>query len=556
MKLSQFSQFKQNATRFQEIVAILSKYGLANWIKEKDPDFLNGLFTDASGKSFAGLSHAIRLRMALTELGTTFIKLGQMLSTRADLIGPEVAEELCLLQSEVPSDSESTVRTVIEDELAAPLETIFSNFNFTPLGSASIGQVHAATLQTGEQVVVKVQHAGIEEKIRADIEILGLLVTLAEKYDAQLQLYRPKSLLKDFANNLLKELDYNKELNNIALFKNYFKDHQQIHIPDTYDALSGQKVLVMERLKGVSIGDKSQLKCTPEEGKVLAKIGVNLYLDMIFKYRVFHADPHPGNIWVLPGDQLGLLDFGMIGRLDDNLHEAIENMLMAVSQKDVVEVTHQITTICSVPKGFDRQQLQEDVGEFIFEYFSSSLDSVNVTEMLNCLTGIIRAHHLVMPTGISLLIRVLVLLEGSSQLLDRSFSFNDAVVPYTHKMRMRRLNPKRVAKKLGKSLSAWERLLSALPADLETLMSQMRSGDFDVNLKHRHLDAVVNRLVYGVLTGSMLLGGSMLLSSKAPPLINNISILGAGLVGGAVVLGYKLLNAISKSGSLVDSGKR
>lgn len=552
MRLNQFSQFKHNTSRFREIITILSKYGLANWVKEKDPDFLNGLFTNSEGESFAGLSLAVRLRMALTELGTTFIKLGQMLSTRTDLVGLEISEELSKLQSDVPCDSEATVTQIIEDEFATPLASMFSDFDFSPLGSASIGQVHKAKLLDGQIVVVKVQHANIEEKVRADIEILGLLATLIEKHDPQLRLYQPKSLLKDFSYNLLKELDYSKELSNMEMFRQHFIDQPQIHIPNTYSALSGKRVLTMECLDGFSIGDKEKLQKSGADAKVLAEIGVNMYLDMVFKDRVFHADPHPGNIWVLPGNKIGLLDFGMIGRIDEDLQESIENMLLAASQKDVTEVTYQITRICTLPNDFDRKQLQNDVGEFIFDYFSRPLESVNITDTLNSLTTIIRSHHLSMPTGVSLLIRVLMLLEGSSQLLDRSFSISEAIEPYTNKIRMRRFHPKRIGRNITKSLTAWDRLISSLPADLETLIDQMRSGNFDINLQHRHLDAVVNRLVYGVLTAAMLLGGSMLLSSKVPPLINDFSIIGGGFIAVSGMLGYKLLRAINKSGNLVD----
>lgn len=552
MKLKNFTQSKKNAARFSEIIKILTKYGLANWVKEKDPEFLNGLFTNNQGESFAGLPLPVRLRMALIELGTTFIKLGQILSTRGDLVGPEVADELSKLQAETPSDSEQQIIQTIEDELGDELSTIFSEFDFSPLGSASIGQVHRAKLLNGETVVVKVQHANIEDKITADIEILTLLATLAEKYDPQLRLYQPRSLIKDFSNNLYKELDYNKELKNMELFRANFINQPQIHIPITYPEFSGKRMLTMEYLDGFSIADSKKLQSDTCNKKTIAQHGVNMYLDMIFKDRVFHADPHPGNIWILPNNTIGLLDSGMIGRLEPELQEAFENMLMAVSEKDSVEVTYQITRICTLPKGFDRKQLQQDVDEFIFEFFGRSIESLSISETLNSLTSIIRAHHLLMPTGISLLIRVLIMLEGSSKLLDRSFSINDAIIPYTHKVRLRRFNPKKIAHRLGKSLTAWERLITALPADLETLFDKMRRGSFDVSIQHRHLDAVINRLVYGVLTGSMVLGGSMLLSSEIPPLINGFSVLGGIFIGISVVLGYKLLKAISDSGSLVD----
>ncbi|MEH6453839.1 MAG: AarF/UbiB family protein, partial [Psychromonas sp.] len=225
MKLHKFSQFKNNASRFHTIISILTKYGLANWIKKEDPTFLKGLVINSQGDSLAGLSVEVRLRMAFTELGTTFIKLGQILSTRADIVGPEIATELCKLQSDTPIDSPAQVTQMIESTLGESINTLFAEFDFSPLGSASIGQVHKAKLHDGTEVVVKVQHSDIEDKIKADIEILALLANLSEKYDNELRLYQPKSLIEDFSNSLLKELDYGKELRNMNVFAQNFADN-------------------------------------------------------------------------------------------------------------------------------------------------------------------------------------------------------------------------------------------------------------------------------------------------------------------------------------------
>ena len=553
MKLSKFSQFKNNASRFHTIIAVLTKYGLANWIKKEDPSFIKGLVTSAQGDSLAGLPFAIRLRMAFTELGTTFIKLGQILSTRSDIVGPEIATELCKLHSDTPVDSPEQVTQMIESALGESIDTLFADFNFVPIGSASIGQVHKATLHDGRAVVVKVQHCNIEDKIKADIEILGLLASLSEKYDSELRLYQPKSLIEDFSESLLKELDYLKELRSMSLFSKCFADNANVHIPATYPELSAKHVLTMECLVGYSIADADKLKASGADTKKIATLGANIYLDMIFKHHIFHADPHPGNIWVLPGNRIGLLDFGMVARIDSELQEAIELMLLAASEKNSNDFTKQIIKICTLPENFDKAKLQRDVDEFLHEYLGQALDSLNISETLNHMSSIIRNHRLLMPSGASMLIRVLLMLEGSSQRLDRHFSINESIEPYTHKMRVERLSPRKFSQKLGRSYLVWERLLTALPDDIENVVAKMRDGNFDVNLQHRHLDAVINRLVYGILSGAIFLGGSMILSSAVPPLIGGVSVIGAVVIGIGSLLGYKLLRAIGSSGNLTNS---
>ena len=552
MKLHKFSQFKNNASRFHTIISILTKYGLANWIKKEDPNFIKGLVTSAQGDSLAGLPMAVRLRMALTELGTTFIKLGQILSTRADIVGPEIATELSKLQSDTPIDCEAQVTLMVESALGESIQTLFAEFDFSPVGSASIGQVHNAILHDGTAVVVKVQHSDIEDKIRADIDILTLLAGLSEKYDNELRLYQPKSLIEDFSETLLKELDYGKELRNMNLFTQCFINNADVHIPITYPALSAKQVLTMECLKGFSIADTGKLLESKTDTKKIASLGANIYLDMIFKHHIFHADPHPGNIWVLPDNRIGLLDFGMIGRIDSDLQESIELMLLAVSEKNSNDFTKQILKICTLPDNVNKAKLQRDVDEFLHEYLGQSLAALSISESLNQMSAIIRNHRLLMPSGASMLIRVLLMLEGSSQRLDRDFSVNEAIEPYTQKMRMSRLSPHKFSQKLGRSYLIWERLLTALPDDIESIVGKMRNGNFDVNLQHRHLDAVINRLVYGILSSAIFIGGSMILSRSVPPLIGGVSVIGGLFIGFGSLLGYKLLRAIGKSGNLTN----
>ena len=552
VKISRLSQFSSNATRFREIVMVLGKYGLANWVREKDPEFIKKYFTDKDGIRLIEEPLPVRIRMALIRLGTTFIKLGQILSTRADLVGADIAEELCKLQADTPADSKKQVIQTLESELGRPFTEVFSEFDFDPLGSASIGQVHKARLHDGHIVVVKIQHEGIEKKIIADMEILASLARLAEKYDPELRLYQPQNIVDEFSRNLLQELDYVRELRSMELFTRNFSENDSVHIPVGYGEFSSKRVLVMEMLEGISIGDAEKLQSCDCDTKILARNGANMYLNMVFRDSFFHADPHPGNIWVLSDCRIGLLDCGMVARLSEELHDSLESILLAATEKDSVELTDQVIRICTLPQDFDRKSLQADIEDFLSEYADTSMKELDIAVILNTLTEIIRHHHLVMPTGISMLIRVLVMLEGTSRLLDRDFSLSELIGPYTHKMVARRFAPKRFARRAGKSFKAWDRVMTILPRHLEDALNKIQQGRFDVHLEHRHLDAVVNRMVYGILSGAVFLGGCMVLSSGIPPLIKGVSLIGAVILSIGCFLGFRLLRAVTRSGDLVE----
>ena len=550
MNLSSLPQFSRNTKRFTEIVSILGKYGLANWISEGDPDFLKGLFKSSDGINLAELTESVRIRMALTELGPTFIKLGQILSTRADLVGPDLADELVELQSDTPADPPEAVREMIEEELGEPADVIFAEFEDRAMASASIGQVHRATLHSGEHVVVKVQHSGIEEKVTTDLDILLALAELAEMYDASLRSYQPKATVAEFRRNLLRELDFNRERRNLDQFSRNFAKNKMIHIPKPYPEFSARRVLTMEKLEGVTVANVERLKQEGIDTKALAERGADMYINMIFRDRFFHADPHPGNIWVLEGGVLGLLDCGMVGRIDDYTREEVEGMLLSAVERDANQLTEFVIRIGSIPEGLDRNTLRADIDEFVSEYIGQSMQDFDLSGAVDKLTGIIRQHHILLPPALASLLKVLVMLEGTSRSLNRDFSLIELLKPYYAKAMQRKMSPERLLKRLQRSYRDWERLLNMLPYELTEILSRIRDGKFNVYLEHRRLDPIVNRLVYGILTAALFVGSSLILKQNIPPTINGVSVFGAAGCLTALVLGFHLLRAIKKSGDL------
>ena len=550
MKLRSLPQLARNTGRFKEVVEILVKYGLAPWIGSVRIEWMQQLFRDSDGQDIRSLSQAVRIRKALTELGSTFIKLGQILSTRPDLVGSELAEQLQLLQASTPADSPETVRDRIEAELGAEPESLFGQFDTQAFASASIGQVHAARLKDGSEVVVKVQHADIEDRIRNDLEILQSLAELAERHSPELRQYRPVDTTAEFARTLLAELDYLREQRNQLTFTRNFSSQEDVRIPGVYPELSSRRVLTMDRLEGIGVADREALQQSNYDLSEIAERGANLFLNMIFRDGFYHADPHPGNLMVLPGGVIGLLDCGMVGRIDQNLREQIEDMLISVVQQDGAALCDQIVRLGQVPADFDDARMQADIEDFLADYTGVSLKDFDLSGALNGMITIIRNYRILLPAHVSLLIKVLVMLEGTSRNLSPDFNLAQLLEPWQAKAVKRRLSPQRIMHRMHGAWSDWSRLGESLPRDVADIITQIKRGRFDVHLEHRRLEQTVNRLVLGILSAALFMGSALLWSREVPPLLGGYSIPGAlGCLAG-VLLVLRLLLAIKRSGNI------
>jgi ubiquinone biosynthesis protein len=427
---------------------------------------------------------------------------------------------------------------------------LFGNFEDEPLASASIGQVHGATLKHGEAVVVKVQHPGIEKNVTTDLEILMTLADIAEKHDRDMRLYRPRAMVQEIRKKLLRELDFRREGRNLEEFARNFEGDPAVHIPRFYPERTTYRVLTMERLEGFSIADSKRVEAEQIDTKVLAEKIARVFLDMIFRDSFYHADPHPGNIWVLSSGIIGLLDCGMVGRLDMETQEDIEGMVWAGIGKDVTRLSEYVIRIGSVPQGFDRDALRADLGDFVAEYVGQSLKDFDLSSAMNSLTEIVRRHRIVLPAGISSLIKVLVMLEGTTRSLNRDFSLAELLQPYYEKKIHRRFSPERLLRRLQRSYRDWDRFIAMLPRELADILQRVRDGKFDVHLEHRRLEATANRLVYGLLTAAFFVGSCQLLSRQVPPTIGGVSLLGSVGLLFTCVFGVRLVRAVKKSGGL------
>ncbi len=548
MRISNLPQIYRHLGRWREIIAVLSKYGLAGGLQRLGVPFTKNLLRDRDGHMLVDESHERRIRFALQELGPTFIKLGQVLSTRPDVLGFDLANELCELQSNVAADPFDAVRETIESELGKPLDELFASFDATPLASASIGQVHRASLRDGTEVVVKVQHAGIQSRVNVDLEILLALAQLAER-SPDLKLYRPAAMVAEFRRMLRHELDFDRERRHQQQFYRTFAKDDRVAIPQCFDELSSPRVLTMEFIAGEKLADLAADDSKVDTRRRLARHGAELYLDMVFRHGRYHADPHPGNLLALPDGRIGLLDFGMVGQLDDSTREDVEDMLMAIGNRDSHRLTLIVMRLGEVSVGLDESLLEADLVDFVDQYAFQPIDRFDLSGALSDFVEIVRRYRIALPTSVAMLLKVIIMLEGTAKLLEPDFCLMELVARLQKSAIRRRLSPLRQARKARRLYLEVERLVEVAPRRMREILHQVQMGKFDVHLDHRGLEPSVNRLVLGMLASALFVGSTLLISRQVG-LVYNVPLPGA--IGAAVslFLGFRLLRAIGKSGRL------
>jgi ubiquinone biosynthesis protein len=317
--------------------------------------------------------------------------------------------------------------------------------------------------------------------------------------------------------------------------------------------LSSTGVLTMDHLEGIPLSQTQALRQAGIDLEEVARRGAAVFLDMIFRDGFYHADPHPGNVLLLPGGVIGLLDCGMVGRLDEALRDDFEDVLLAVVNRDSIRLTTLITRIGQVPPELDAVALKADLTDYLYFYAGTSLHELNLGAALNQLTDIIRRYHILLPPGVAMLIKVLVMLEGTSRLCNPHFNLVELMRPYQEKLILRRLSPQRQVEKLRRLAEEWTYVAGALPSTLRTLLDQVHKGRFAIQLEHQHVEPAVNRLVFGMVTSALFIGAALLLSSRVPPEYNGVSVPGVLAAALSGVLGLRLMWAIRKSGRLQKS---
>src|SRR6056297_3541014 len=564
MRITAIPQLYRNLRRWREILVVLQRYGLADWLSRFQTGRLRNVFKDRGGVSLAEYSREQRVRMALTDLGPSFIKLGQILAARPDLVGPELGEELKGLRANVAAESFESVRKTLRDELGDDYESHFQSLDETPLATASIGQVHRAVLADGRSVVVKVQRADFEKTVRQDIEVLTGLAVLAERVET-LAAWGPCDMVRQLAPIITRELDFGRERQNLEHFARLLEDQRKrVVVPRVVENLCTRRVLVMQELVGTPLNkivrNDDPLTTPPQAIKQeLCETIATLYLQMVFEDGLFHADPHTANLILLSDGRLGILDFGMVGRIDETLRETIEEMLVAVSGGDQNQLTRLIRRIGDPPPTLDESALAIDVSDFVGNYGQQSLGNFDVTGALNDLSRILHRHCIKLPNQSALLLKMMISLEGTLRELGARFDSLDVVKTFARQTMLRRLSPKRRIRQARRIYLESENFAQLAPDHVLQLLTQARRGELRLTLEHSRIGPTVNRLVLGLMTSAVFLGSSLMLAFEVNPVLfadsallgfTRVSILGLIGVLGSIAVMLRLLLAINRSGHL------
>ncbi|MGI9328729.1 MAG: ABC1 kinase family protein, partial [Pseudomonadales bacterium] len=458
------------------------------------------------------------------------------------------ADELQTLQTRVQADDLEVVASIIAAELGQPIDDIFVEFSAVPVASASIGQVHRARLRSGEEVAVKVQHQGIQHTVHVDLDILSGLAQLASNL-AELRPYRPQATVAEFQRALRRELDFTRERRHLEQFGAAFAENERIKIPSAFTEYCTERVLVMEWLDGTPLAEPEPIRATTLDLAEITRCGAEIYLEMIFHLGLYHADPHPGNLLVMDDGAIGLLDFGMVSRIDDSLREDFEDMLLAIVEQDFQRLTAIVMRVGSVPAGLDETSLQLDLSDYVSHYAYQSVDQFELAAALTEMFDLMRRYDIVLPSPMALLLKVLVMLEGTARKLQPDFSLMEVLEPFRKRIVAKRLSPSRQLRKARQLAYEMQQLAEVVPRRFRDILQQIQSGRFDVHLDHRGLEPSVNRLVLGMLTSSLFIGSVLMINNQVWP-VREISVpgtLGMALSG---ALGLRLLRAINKSGNL------
>ncbi len=560
-KIGGIGRTYRHIQRYRHIITILFKYGFGDVIdKLKIEQYLEIGWQMVSRKrreKIESLSRAVRVRMALEDLGPTFIKMGQILSTRPDLLPREFIQELPKLQDEVPSFSLSEINEIIVKELHKPVGQIFSHFDEQPLAAASIGQVHKARTFDGQDVVVKVQRPGIQNTIQVDLEIMLHLADLMEKHLEGWDIQKPTKIVAEFAQTLEKELDYSLEAAYMERFARQFEKEPTVHVPKIFHESSTSRVLTMECITGVKISDIEQLDQEGLDRSKIARHGFDLILKQIFEHGFFHADPHPGNIFVLPDNILCFIDFGMMGRIDLENREDFADLIMNIAQRNEVKTTDTLLRLLISENEPDYHSLAGDVADFMDQHCYRPLKEVELGKLLNQLLEITSKHRLSIPPNLFLMIKALSTVEGIGRALDSDFDVIEQAGPFVRQIQINRFNPRLIAKGMADSGTDLFQLLGKIPGEIREILGMIKKGKVKIEFEHKGLepmysanDRISNRLSFAIVLASLVIGSALIVLSDIPPKWYGIPVIGLSGFLLAGMMGFWLLISIMRHGRL------
>lgn len=505
--------------RYREIVSILFKHGIEELFERVGARGILPFPKRLSPEAVVKVGTPQRLRMALEELGPTFIKFGQILSTRPDLLPPAYIKELARLQDTVPPAPWDRIREVIEEELKAPLEKVFSSFEPEPIAAASLAQVHRATLPSGERVVVKVQRPGIEIIIEKDLEILNELAYLARQTPIK-EFYDPLEIVEEFAFTLRNELNYIREGLNAERFRENFRHEPFLYIPKIYWDYTTRRVLIMEEIRGIKIDDVEAIDAAGIDRHTVALNAARIIIKEVLVDGFFHADPHPGNFFVMEGGIIGAMDFGMVGHLTRQDKEDLIRLYIFAVRMDAEGIVDQLIAMGAVSPGVDRANLSRDISRLLGKYFGMPLKYIRATELMEEVTPLTFRYHLRLPSRFWLLGKTLGMMEGVGLKLDPDFDIFAVSQPYVRQFMLQMFSPKTIGERLFREFIFWRDLLEAIPRHIPAFLEQAERGDLRLNVGIKEAGELgkrfresTNRLALSILLAAFIISSALLIAA-------------------------------------------
>lgn len=565
MDIGNLTRTFKSAKRLQHIINVFLKYGFGQIIDQiqlgRYIPFKKRLRSFGVWPALKGPTVPERLRLAFSELGPSFIKLAQLLSSRPDLITAQYANEFKKLQDEVPPFNVNDAKKIIEDEVKKPLNDIFIHFVNTPIAAASIAQVHQAVLRDGTSVVVKVQRPEIKEIIESDLNILNTIARLLLKYVPESRFFNPIGIVEEFSRTVAKELDFIMESRNCMRLKNDFQNNPDVFIPSIYPEYTTEKVLVMDMIEGVRIDDIKAIDEMGLDRARLAKVGIDAYFKQILENGFFHADPHPGNILVRPDGVICFLDFGIVGRVSDELKEIMANTFIAIIDRDFDRLIDQYIELGIVPDDIDidsfKREFTSDIRDLLEPLYGLQLQQINFTQYIETLIRLATRYNLKIPSDLLLIDKTLLILENLARQLNPELNFISEAQPYASKIVMKQISPSMLFEKAKKNVADIGDFVFFLPRSMTKLLKKALKDDIQIKMFHvnlpeliKDMDKASNRIAFAMVVSSIILSSAIMHAAGVEPRIFGFSFFGLISFGFAFLLGVWLIISIIRSGRL------
>lgn len=559
MSPSTFRKYRM-LKRYKDIIDVLIKYEFGHLVDRMGLRPF-GSFKSRIGKGpkkeYRYLTGPERARMALEELGPTYVKLGQVLSMRHDLIPAKYANEFAKLQDNVPPFDFESVKRIIKQDLGKDVDELFSEFRKEPIASASIGQVHYAKLLDGTEVAVKVQRPGIKRVIESDLDIMYSIAGFTEQHVEGAELYRPTDIVDEFSKSIHAEMDYVREATNIERFSNNLKDDSNIYIHDVYWECCGDFVLTTEYIKGIKGDDFEKIDKYGFDRYKIAEVGGKSFMKQVFEDGVFHADVHSGNVMLMWDGRIALLDFGMVGYLPDYMRKGLVDTLIAIVERDTSQYIEILREFGMIGYNVDTSKLILDIEYILNKYYGRPLYHLDGAAMIEDIVAVLRKNRVTIPNNLAMLIKGMMTIGGFGTLMAPDFNIITIAESYAKKLMRERLSPVNITKEVYKDARGFGRFFHKLPKQLSNILTSVQDGEVRIVFKHEGIEPVVsvinatsNRLSFSLIIASIIIGSSLIIRTGIGPIIWGVPFF--GLVGFVIagIFGMGLVIHILKTGNI------